>query len=228
MFKKTIIRFFLFAGEELHDVPFYYNQDRLCSILKCHTGKLTMIRSALLNAGYRVSLSHASKLALKTDAPNDFVWRVLREWRRGKGGPDPDPEKGPVDVLAGLQPNSVAHRIMSLDESRLLPVGVDGEDERAKSAVNFAEHPDANPESRKIKMRRFQVNPPNWGPRMRATTVSKDGLQIDKRAQNQGKGKKKNLAGSQQDGRCPQKRHRSDPAAKPSTDLDSEVGKAQD
>ena len=36
-------------------------------------------RSALLNAGYRVSLSHANKLAIKTDAPNEFIWRMMRE-----------------------------------------------------------------------------------------------------------------------------------------------------
>ena len=32
----------------------------------------------LLNAGYRVSLSHANRMAVKTDAPNDFVWRMMR------------------------------------------------------------------------------------------------------------------------------------------------------
>ena len=38
-----------------------------------------LCRSALLNAGYRVSLSHANKLAIKTDAPNEFIWRIMRE-----------------------------------------------------------------------------------------------------------------------------------------------------
>ena len=32
-----------------------------------------------MNAGYRVSLSHANKLAIKTDAPNEFIWRMMRE-----------------------------------------------------------------------------------------------------------------------------------------------------
>ena len=31
-----------------------------------------------MNAGYRVSLSHANRMAVKTDAPNDFVWRMMR------------------------------------------------------------------------------------------------------------------------------------------------------
>ena len=66
------------VSEELPDVPFYYEQDRLHSMMRVPTGKLTVMRSALLNAGYRVSLSHANKKALKTDAPNSFIWKILR------------------------------------------------------------------------------------------------------------------------------------------------------
>jgi tRNA (guanine26-N2/guanine27-N2)-dimethyltransferase len=36
---------------------------------------------------------------------------------------------------------------------------------------NFTEHPDADPESRKIKLVRFQKNPEKyWGPKARAGT----------------------------------------------------------
>ncbi len=37
-------------------------------------------RSALLHAGYRVSLSHACKNAVKTDAPAEVLWDVIRCW----------------------------------------------------------------------------------------------------------------------------------------------------
>ena len=70
------------VSEELMDVPFYYRQDKLCSLVKATSARLVDFRSAILNAGYRVSLSHACKNALKTDAPNQFVFDLIRAWER--------------------------------------------------------------------------------------------------------------------------------------------------
>ena len=70
------------VSEELMDVPFYYRQDKLCSLVRATSGRLLDFRSAILNAGYRVSLSHACKNALKTDAPNQFVFDMIRAWER--------------------------------------------------------------------------------------------------------------------------------------------------
>ena len=47
--------FLALVNEELPDVPFYYVQDRLCALAKIATSKITIFRSAILNAGYRVS-----------------------------------------------------------------------------------------------------------------------------------------------------------------------------
>ncbi len=74
---------YISAGEELPDVPLYYMQDRLCSLLHAESGKMVLFRSALLNAGFRVSLSHANRLALKTDATNADIWNMMRAWVRG-------------------------------------------------------------------------------------------------------------------------------------------------
>ena len=49
--------------EELEDVPLYYELARLCNIVKLSQGKITAYLSAILNAGYRVSLTHANKVA---------------------------------------------------------------------------------------------------------------------------------------------------------------------
>ena len=38
------------------------------------------MRSALINAGHRVSQSHTDPLALKTDAPQAFLWDIMRHW----------------------------------------------------------------------------------------------------------------------------------------------------
>ena len=57
------------VSEELPDVPLYYSMHEICSVLRCTPPRGELMRSALINAGYRVSGSHASPLALKTDAP---------------------------------------------------------------------------------------------------------------------------------------------------------------
>lgn len=63
-------------------MPFYYRQDRLCSMVKSGSAKMLDLRSAILNAGYRVSLSHAHKLSIKTDAPNEFIFDMLKAWEK--------------------------------------------------------------------------------------------------------------------------------------------------
>ena len=63
----------IFSGEELPDVPFYYQLDRLCSVMKLTVGKFVDFRSAILNAGFRVSISHCNKQAIKTDAPIEVI-----------------------------------------------------------------------------------------------------------------------------------------------------------
>ena len=52
----------------------------LAQVMRCISPDLQSMRSALLNAGYRVSQSHTDPLAIKTDAPQEFVWDVLKAW----------------------------------------------------------------------------------------------------------------------------------------------------
>ena len=37
-------------------------------------------RSAILDKGYRVSISHAHANAVKTDAPHHVIWDIMRAW----------------------------------------------------------------------------------------------------------------------------------------------------
>ena len=48
--------------------------DHLCGVLHCSTPSLIQIRSAVLEAGYQASSSHACKTALKTDAPHNGMY----------------------------------------------------------------------------------------------------------------------------------------------------------
>ncbi|MBN3301995.1 TRM1 dimethyltransferase, partial [Amia calva] len=129
--------------EELQDVPLYYTLDSMSSTLHCNTPSLLQARSALLHAGYRVSLSHACKNALKTDAPPSALWDIMRCWEK----------LNPVK-RERLAETSPAYRILSTE-----PV----------LEACFSVREDANPQSRRRHLTRFQENPQaNWGPKARA------------------------------------------------------------
>ncbi|XP_040846706.1 tRNA (guanine(26)-N(2))-dimethyltransferase [Ochotona curzoniae] len=131
------------VSEELPDVPLYYTLDQLSSTIHCSTPSLLQLRSALLHAGFRVSLSHACKNAVKTDAPATALWDIMRCW-----------EKGCPVKRERLSETSPAWRILSLEP---------------KLQANFTVREDANPSSRQRGLKRFQANPEaNWGPRPRA------------------------------------------------------------
>lgn len=129
--------------EELEDVPLYYAVDSLSSTIHCNTPPLLKLRSALLNAGYRVSLSHACKNAIKTDAPPAVLWDIMRCWERS------NPVK--KERLLKMSP---ALSILSKEPSL---------------EACFTVRDDANPQSRKLHLTRFQENPQAfWGPKARA------------------------------------------------------------
>lgn len=155
--------------EEL-DVPLYYTLDRLMSIVKCDVPSILKFRSALLNAGYKVSYSHASKTSIKTDAPNDVIWDIVRAW-----------EKEHPAKREKLAEDSPAARILNASFTR---------------NISFTEHPLANPISRQRHLSRFQQNPTvNWGPGVRATIrVDLENKAESKKVRNQNKNSKKKLA----------------------------------
>ncbi|XP_014269291.2 tRNA (guanine(26)-N(2))-dimethyltransferase [Maylandia zebra] len=129
--------------EELEDVPLYYTVDNLSSTMHCNTPSLLQFRSALLHAGHRVSLSHACKNAIKTDAPPAAIWDIMRCWEK----------INPVK-REKLSPTSPAFKILSTEPS---------------FEACFTVREDANPQSRKRHLTRFQENPQAfWGPKARA------------------------------------------------------------
>lgn len=133
--------------EELLDVPLYYSLDQLCCTLKLESIPIIKFRSALLNAGYKVSFSHACKTSVKTNAPSKVLWDILRGWSK----------KHPVHPKH-LEKNPIIKVMLSKE---------------ADVEYNFEDiHPDANPISRRRFLSRFPVNPtPNWGPGTRSTIM---------------------------------------------------------
>ncbi|KAM4611712.1 tRNA (guanine(26)-N(2))-dimethyltransferase [Polymixia lowei] len=129
--------------EELEDVPLYYTVDNLSSTIHCNTPPLLQFRSALLHAGHRVSLSHACKNGIKTDAPPSVIWDIMRCW-----------EKANPVKREKLSESSPAYKILSTEPSL---------------QACFTVREDANPQSRKHHLTRFQENPQAyWGPKARA------------------------------------------------------------
>ena len=105
------------------------------------TEMILLPRSALLNAGYRVSFSHANRMSIKTDAPASFLWDIMRHWVKSH----------PVrqDRLTGA-----AASLLSREPT---------------NEINMDLRPDANPKSREKGLSRFQENPQRyWGPGMKA------------------------------------------------------------
>jgi len=78
--QKNLHGLLTILSEELPDEPLYYTLPDLCHTLGCTMPPMDKIRCALTNAGYRVSIYHKEPDAIKTDAPNEVLWDVLRAW----------------------------------------------------------------------------------------------------------------------------------------------------
>ncbi|KAJ3614412.1 hypothetical protein NHX12_017986 [Muraenolepis orangiensis] len=157
-----------FVRKELDDAPLYYTVDQLSSVIHCNTPPLLQIRSALLHAQHRVSLSHACKNAIKTDAPPSVIWDIMRCWEK----------TNPVK-REKLSETSPAFRILSKEPSL---------------QACFTVREDANPQSRKLHLTRFQENPHAfWGPKARARASGGITTELDeKRRRFQNKRKNQN------------------------------------
>lgn len=128
-------------SEELQDVPLYVSLHSLCATLKCTSPSAVMFRSAIINAGYHISGTHANPLGLKTDAPMHIIWDIMRCWVK----------MHPVKSQSPDQPGSV----ILAKESNL--------------KANFARAQAALSKAQSKKVARFLPNPENyWGPKPRA------------------------------------------------------------
>lgn len=129
--------------EEL-ETPFYFSPQKLSRVLHCETPQIAHLSSALLNAGHKISASHALPGSIKTDADRSLIWDIMRSWVKAKAPVKED----------RIKENTPQQRILAKE---------------IKHEASFEPHPDAVPPSRKIKLVRYQQNPePNWGPKARA------------------------------------------------------------
>ncbi|KAM0026280.1 putative tRNA (guanine(26)-N(2))-dimethyltransferase [Helianthus debilis subsp. tardiflorus] len=78
--KLTFIHLAFSSVQELPDVPLFVSLQSLCATLKCTSPSVVVFRSAVINAGYRISGTHVNPLGLKSDAHMDVIWNIMRCW----------------------------------------------------------------------------------------------------------------------------------------------------
>ncbi|OAY73270.1 putative tRNA (guanine(26)-N(2))-dimethyltransferase 1 [Ananas comosus] len=128
-------------SEELHDVPLFVSLHNLCATLKCTSPSAVMFRSAVINAGYRISGSHVNPLGLKSDAPMDVIWDIMRCWVKSH----------PIRA----QPPDHSGTVILSKEPKL--------------QANFARVVASLSKAQAKKVKRFLPNPErHWGPKVRA------------------------------------------------------------
>ncbi|CAH9109486.1 unnamed protein product [Cuscuta epithymum] len=128
-------------SEELPDVPLFLSLHNLCSTLKCTSPSAVIFRSAVINAGYRISGTHVNPLGLKTDAPMDVIWDIMRCWVKNHPVKAQSPDLSGSVILAKepvLQAN-FARAVASLSKAQ------------AKKVARFLPNPERH-----------------WGPKLRA------------------------------------------------------------
>ncbi|WQF83541.1 Putative tRNA methyltransferase, Trm1 [Colletotrichum destructivum] len=89
------------------DYPFFVMPSRLAGTLSTQQPPDDMFRGALKHLGYRVTRSHCRPGSVKTDAPWEAIWFVMREWVR---------QKAPVRTDR-INPQMPAYRLLGLDKA---------------------------------------------------------------------------------------------------------------
>ncbi|CAI9777439.1 unnamed protein product [Fraxinus pennsylvanica] len=128
-------------SEELPDIPLFLSLHNLCATLKCTSPSAVIFRSAVINAGYRISGTHVNPLGLKTDAPMDVIWDIMRCWVKNHPVKAQPPDQAGSVILAKepvLQAN-FARAVASLSKAQ------------AKKVARFLPNPERH-----------------WGPKLRA------------------------------------------------------------
>ncbi|XP_068656269.1 tRNA (guanine(26)-N(2))-dimethyltransferase 1-like [Aristolochia californica] len=129
------------VSEELIDVPLFLSLHNLCATLKCTSPSAVMFRSAVLNAGYRISGSHVNPLAMKTDAPMEVIWDIMRCWVKNHPVKAQPPDQSGTAILA----------------------------KEPTLQVNFTRAVASLSKAQSKKVARFLPNPErHWGPKVRA------------------------------------------------------------
>ncbi|KAJ9317326.1 hypothetical protein DTO271D3_2616 [Paecilomyces variotii] len=95
------------AQREPH--PFFFSVSALSKVLHTQTMPVDAFRGALRHLGYRSTRSHTKPNTIRTDAPWDVIWEIMREWVR---------QKSPIKEGA-LKPGTAGAAIMKKSRENL-------------------------------------------------------------------------------------------------------------
>ncbi|KAL2005036.1 hypothetical protein VTN00DRAFT_2886 [Thermoascus crustaceus] len=97
--------------------PFFFTLSALAKVLHTQTMPIDAFRGALRHLGYRSTRSHTKPNTIRTDAPWDVIWEIMREWVR---------QKSPIKEDA-LKPGSAGAAIMKKSRENLKKLGEENE-----------------------------------------------------------------------------------------------------
>ncbi|PBP19946.1 dimethylguanosine tRNA methyltransferase [Diplocarpon rosae] len=143
----------------LDPAPFLFIPSALSKVIHCITPIENAIRGAIRNLGYHVTRSHTKPGSLKTNAPWEVIWEIMREWTR---------QKAPVKEGA-LRENTAGYRIMQKSLTKTEENGAVASETPAEQKLEVVFDEKLGAEKDKKKIVRYQLNPrENWGPMARA------------------------------------------------------------
>ncbi|CAL9730140.1 tRNA (guanine(26)-N(2))-dimethyltransferase, mitochondrial [Monosporozyma unispora] len=157
--RKRIEGMLTLAKNELSDSPFYFSPNWVSSILKIQVPPLKKVSAGLGSLGYDCSMTHAQPSSLKTNAPWEAIWYVLKECV-----PSKDLEK--------MNERAAGYKILSTIDS-WLPKEDDEHKLFDPTKLSFEENEVSGKveKLRKLKIVKYQENPTkNWGPKARPTS----------------------------------------------------------
>ena len=150
----------------LDPAPFLFIPSVLSKVIHCVTPIENAIRGALRGLGYQVTRSHTKPGSIKTDAPWEVIWEVMREWTRQK-----EPiregklrEKTPGWAIMGMGKGKETAKDEQTGEK-----AETNDDGKAVEKIKVVFDEKLGAEKDKKKLVRYQLNPrENWGPMARA------------------------------------------------------------
>lgn len=156
--------------------PFYFNLNQLSSIFKAPPIPIHEFVKAIGNLNYNISLTHAKKNCIKTDAPWEVVLQITRQWLINANeeyikqtGEITDKVKAKIEQLKqditcnpNLLEGNIGFKLLkNLKTNPDFKVDFITDNEQSETIQKL----------RKLKMVRFQENPEkNWGPQAKQKT----------------------------------------------------------
>lgn len=94
--------------------PFFVSLSALAKVLHTQTVPINLFRGALHGLGYRTTRSHTRPNSVRTDAPWDVLWEIMREWLRQ----DAPAQASKESLRERYKPGSAGAGVMRKDRSR--------------------------------------------------------------------------------------------------------------